>query len=436
LTDRVPFSDENERALLSCFLQAERAIDEAGEVREDDFFVSRYRVVYAAIRAMREKRHPVDFVTVSDEMVRRGTLGMLGEDSLIAISNHVPLWHTVRHYATMVTRDGTLRRLMAMCADLTERARRGDEAPELVAEARRSLADMELRRDGGPVRVGDKMGELFERLEAKRGDADSYRVSSGIPAFDKLIGGFRAPQLIVVAARPGIGKTSFAGTAALRAAKRGIPSLIFSLEMGFFELAERFLGAHARFPVERMTRGELSKQEYAHLYGFSGDLQRLPLFVDDRVLTIGQIGATARSWRLRQQTKQVLIVIDYLGLVRSSGKSETRALEVGRMAWGAKTLAKDLDAPVVLVAQLNRAMEKEGREPMLSDLRDSGEIEAHADMVVFPHRTPPLEQSGPASLIVAKNRGGKVGKVDCWWHGEFMTFDGRASDEAQDRGVA
>jgi replicative DNA helicase len=240
----------------------------------------------------------------------------------------------------------------------------------------------------------------------------------------------RPGQLVVVAARPGIGKTALAGCTALRAAKRGVPVLVFSLEMAFAELAERFLGAQSRMSVETIGRG-VSGAAMRELFAASRDLSALPLWVDDRILNAGQIASAARSWRVRNQGKRALVVVDYLGLIKPQGRSETRALEVGRMAWAAKMLAKDLACPLILVAQLNRGNEKEGRKPVLSDLRDSGEIEQHADVVIFPNREPPLEDSGEADLIVAKNRGGKTGKVSCYWNAPLMVFEGLAREEGQ-----
>ncbi len=429
MVEQLPHNPDAERSLLSCFLQAERAIDEAGDLRPDDFLIPAHRAVFDAIRALRGERKPVDIVTVGDAMARVGTAQMLGGDSLLAISQHVPIWHSVRHYGVLVARDGTQRRLIAACANISARAMRGDDAVEITSDARQLFADLEIRRDGGPVRLGDRLDEVIARIAEKTTAPETYRVNTGISRFDREIGGFRAPQLVVIAARPGIGKTALAGNVVLRAAKAGIPALVFSLEMSFDEMAERFIGADASVSVERIHRGLVSAEETAKLRSRAKALSPVPLFVDDRMLSIGQVTATARSWRLRRQEKQAVIVIDYLGLIRSSGKAENRNLEVGAMARGAKHLAKELDCPVVLVAQLNRAMEKEGREPMLSDLRDSGEIEAHADMVLFPHREPPTDGSGSASLIVAKHRGGVTGKIPCWWHAETMTFEGLKVDE-------
>jgi replicative DNA helicase len=261
---------------------------------------------------------------------------------------------------------------------------------EVLSDARRLMADLEGRTMGGPVKLGEGLGRVLDDIEARtRGQDESSTVGLGIASYDALIGPLRPGQLVVVAARPGIGKTALAGCTALRAAKRGVPVLVFSLEMAFAELAERFLGAQARMPVETIGRG-VSGLAMRELFAASRDLGSLPLWVDDRILNVGQIASTARSWRVRNQGRRALLVIDYLGLIKPQGRSETRALEVGRMAWAAKMLAKDLACPVMLVAQLNRGNEKEGRKPVLSDLRDSGEIEQHADVVIFPNREPPL----------------------------------------------
>lgn len=424
----VPYNPDAERSLLSCLLMSPEAINESGDIVAEDFYNAPYCAVFNAIQSVRGKGHPVDLVTVGDELLRSGAIRLLMDDSVMSIGGHAVSWHQVKHYAGIVRRNGTLRRLMALSSEISARAESGDEEPDdLMSMARQRLADLEARRDGGPVRLGDQLADVFESVAAKAREPDGYSVSSGIPKFDAMIGGFRSPQLVIIAARPGIGKTALAGSIALRAASRGVPALIFSLEMSNLELAERFIGADARFAVERISRGDLSASDYTSLYKRAPVLAKYPLWTDDRTLTVGQIEATARRWRLKQPGKQALIIIDYLGLIKSSGKVENRNLEVGAMTRTAKMLAKDLACPVILVSQLNRSNEKESREPVLSDLRDSGEIEAHADMVIFPNRAND-GQSGPADLIVPKNRGGKTGRVPCWWHAEYMTYDGLAVD--------
>ncbi len=429
-------NQDAERTVLGCMLLSDEAIAECTDLRPDDFAVPAYRATFEAIRELTDQRKPADPITVGDVMATKGQGGhlrLMGE-SLLGIADGVSSWRNVGHFVEIVARDGATRRLISLAAELGERALGGTDLRELLNHARAGLAELETGKSGGPVRMGDGVMGALDMIGERSKDPDGYAVGTGIREFDQKIGGFRAQNLVVVAARPGIGKTAFAGTIARRAAvARGIPTLVFSLEMSFQELTERFIGAEARFPVERLTRGNISRPEFSALMLKLADLRNAPLWIDQRVLTIAQIETTARRWRAQQKTRQALIVIDYLGLVKPSDRrAENRTLEVGRMAWAAKMMAKDLDCPVMLVSQLNRASADGDAEPELHNLRDSGEIEQHADTVIFPHRSKPLDQSGPAWLIVAKNRGGKMGKVRCHWHAELMTFENPADGYAEE----
>jgi len=203
--------------------------------------------------------------------------------------------------------------------------------------------------------------------------------------------------------------------------------------MALQEMFERLIGAAARFPVDRLSTGNCSVDEIKRVWFKGGDLRNAPLWLNDRTQTVGKLVATARAWRSRVRSEQAVVVVDYLGLIRFSGRAENRNAEVSAMSSAMKNMANDLECPVVLVAQLNRASEREGRDPMLSDLRDSGSIEQDAHKVIFPVREPPLNGSGPARLIVAKNRGGATGVVPCRWHHEFMEFVDEARAEQQYR---
>ena len=428
---RLPHNPDAERSLIGCFLTSPEAFEIAGEVTPDDFLSPHYRAIYETITALRDGGIQVDLVSVGDEMQRRGVYGAFVDsgDSLALIAANAPIAQTAQHYASLVTRDGTLRRLISLCAELTERAGdNGASADELVSEAQLRIADLAVRGVGGPRPLGETLGGLMQAVEDRARNPEGHRVSIGIGSFDRMIGGIKAPQLVVVAARPGVGKSAFVGNLLWRAAKRGVPGLLFSLEMSATEMAERIVGAEARLSVHSISTGKIDYGQFKSLHQHCARLSSLPLWVDDRVLTAQQITANAKRWRAQNPAPQAIVAIDYVGLIRSTDKAETRALEVGRMAWAAKALAKDINCPVVLVSQLNRASEKDGREPVLSDLRDSGEIEQHADMVIFPHRPQMLSGSGPASLIVAKHRGGPTGRVSVQWHAEFMTFEESAEE--------
>jgi replicative DNA helicase len=412
-----------ERNVVGCCLLEAQALDLVGDLRPDDFFIPAYQAIFEAIRDLRYAGKAIDVLTVGDVLKAKGHDKLLEArgEMLTEIANIAPIWLNVKHWAEIVARDGARRRILQLCGEIGERTKADVDVSGLLVEARRRLADLEAPQGPGPVRLGDRIREGLAAIAARSERPEEAAVLTGIRRFDDEIGGFRPGQLVVVAARPGIGKTAFAGTVALRAAMRSVPVLVFSLEMSWQEMFERFLGALERISVETLSRGKADYNQFKRLY--KSKLGELPLWVDDRALSMGQIVGAARAWRARQTASQALIVIDYLGLIRNDSRAETRTLEVGRMAWAAKMLAKESKTPVMLVSQLNRASEIQGREPVLSDLRDSGEIEQHADQVLFPHREPPLDQSGPSALIVAKHRGGRTGRIRCHWHAEYMSFE-------------
>lgn len=432
-----------ERALLSCMLQSAQALDDAGDIQPDDFYSPAYRQIFQIIAEIRRKGdRPIDIVTVGDEMARVGGSALFeSDDSLFKLASHASTWHAVRSYAAIVLRDGAKRRFIATCEDLKNRAAAGEDALELASAGRGALAELESRRDGGPVRVGDKLSEAWQQIQDRAKNPDLYRVPTGISRYDNEIGGMCAPRLIVVAARPGMGKTAWAGTVSVNATSKGIPTLIFSLEMDFGEMVERIIGQVAGITVENIHRGQIALNERSSILSALPRIKPLPLYLDDRVLTMAQICATARMWKARLKSNRALVVIDYLGLIKTptGARGNNRNNEIGEMACSAKHLAKDLKIPVVLVSQLNRESEKDGmREPRMSDLRDSGEIEQHADQILFPWRAPqkqpdgtiqPAHGSGPAQLIVSKNRGGRTGAIDVWWEAEQMKFRGMGVDE-------
>ncbi len=244
----APHSPDAERSLLSCFLGSPSALAIVSELRPDDFYLSLHRQVFEAILDLSNEQRPVDLVTVA------GCLGNPAlEAGLLDIATAAPYWHNFRAYAGQVMRDGTARRLIAACTEIASRAHVHDPG-EVLSEARRTLADLEGRTEGGPVRLGERMSDVLETIGARGQGKATPAISSGIASYDRLIGPFKPGQLVVVAARPGIGKTAFAGSCALRAAKAGVPALVFSLEMQFQEMAERFLGANARVSVEDIGR--------------------------------------------------------------------------------------------------------------------------------------------------------------------------------------
>jgi len=420
----IPADTGAEASLLGACLADPSVVHEVRAlVAPADLTIPEHRAVYDAILRRVDAGLPVDPVLLEapPETVARLLAG-----------NYLSI--RAAAYAKQVHDRSTLRRALAACASIEDAANSGKPPEEVVAEARRLFLELEGGGQGGPVRLGDKLADTFDAIGKKGAEPTKHFVRTGIDSFDRVIGGFRKGQLIVVAARPGVGKTSLARTITLQSCKGGAPTLFFSLEMTVQEMTEAFISAHSRFSAHRLGTGDITHEDYTRLYSECSTLAGYPLWLDDRMLSMSQLAATARAWRARNPSDQALVVVDYLGLIRADEASENRALEVGRMAWACKVLAKDLGCPVILCAQLNREVSKRGggdgtAKPVLSDLRDSGEIEQTANQVLFLHRPDILQGTGRAQLIVAKNRGGPTGEFDLWFNAETMTFHDIAEEQ-------
>jgi replicative DNA helicase len=421
---KLPHSLEAEKAVLgSVLLAPHRRAELDGSLSTDDFFIPANREVWDAMGACQ----PLDTVTLMAELERRGVTGRLagGVTYLLELTRAVGTAENATHYARLVREKAILRRLIALALETSIRAGGECNLGELLTETRAALDKLDVPSEAGPVRVGDALDAVQEAMDARQQAPTKHAVMSGLTALDHVIGGFRAGQVIVVASNPGAGKTSFAWSTAIRAAFEGIPSLAFSLEMKTQEMVERALTFTSR--VQGIARGDLDVDKWHEIRAAAGRLRPIPLWVDDRKLSLGRIAGEARRWRSRHaRDGRALLVVDYLGLVRSDAKAENRQLEVAGMSRAFKQLSGDLDVPLLLVAQLNRQNVSGGlpREPVLSDLRDSGAIEQDADIVIFPWREPPGAGADPttATLIVAKHRNGQTGKVNVRWDGELMAF--------------
>lgn len=426
----IPMSLEAEADFLGCCLISPEVIDESHGIVPNDFFKVQHQAIFEAITSLRAGGSAVTPISVWDEISRSKRDGLFLEEdggtaALLSLANRAVSVHAAPHHAKLILRDSLMRKILGICSEAVERSRdRATDGVDLISTTVQKLLQIGVPGGDQPVRLGSKLTEVLDTIEAKATAPDKHVITTGLYKFDRIIGGFQAPQLVTIAARPGVGKTALALTIALHNARRNVPVLFFSLEMGFQELAERVISNVSRVPGHLIATGRVTGSS---VFETSRRLVDVPLWIDDQIRTAPQIAAIARPWRNRLRSERGLVVIDYLGLIRSSGASETRAMEVGRMAWTAKEMAKSLAIPVILVSQLNRDSQRERRKPVLSDLRESGEIEQHSDVVIFPWRETLADgrvsdESGPASIIVAKHRGGPTGEIDCYWHASTMTF--------------
>lgn len=443
-----PHSVEAERACLGSVLIRPSALDELAELTLNDFFVPAHVEIFDAMRALSGRARAIDLLTLSEELKARQMLGRLegGESYLVDLANKTPTSENVKHYAAIVAGKAALRRTIAACAEI-QSAAYGDVAAveDFLAGARQQLAGIELGGVEGPVSVGDDVSRVVDEMEKRGRNPERYLISTGIHALDDIITGLLPQTVTIVAANPSRGKTALALNTVIRAAMSGVPCLFFSLEMSRSQIIERALAYKTRINGRSLTQGKLSGEQWASVERASHDWQqaKIPIWIDERVHTSSRLCAVTRRWRAQRRSERLaaglsapeadlaVVAIDYLGLVQGESE-ESRRMEVAGMSRAFKRLAKIERLSVILCAQLNRANMKEltPRAPNLSDLRDAGEIEQDADVVLFPwweDQPPPF---GPfdAEILIRKNRNGPTGEASITWEREFMTFRDRSTE--------
>jgi replicative DNA helicase len=449
MVERIPpHSLEAERAALGSVFIRPSTLDDLAQLQVDDFFLPAHREIIDAMRDIARRGRPVDFVAVSDELKMRQQLDRLdkGEMYLLKLANDTPTAENAAYYAMIVSEKAALRRTIATCADTISSAY-GDasDVSALISDHRARMAEIELAGSAGPERVGDLVESVIDGIQHRAEKPEEFLVPTSIKAFDRRYGGLRENHLIVVAARPGRGKTALAvGWAVDAAIDHGIPALIFSVEMQTDELVERMLSKRGKVNGDAVGRGRMDLKEWGRVNRAAGALtyqdaegtRRVPLYIDDRKHKASRICAEARRWRAKHPDPRALIVIDYLGLVEPDADERMREREVAKMSRMFKLLAhkSQARAPVVLCCQLNRELVgKDGkmRKPIMSDLKESGAIEADADAIVFPwwEGETPARGRHPAELLIGKFRGKHPSTVKVDWEGEFTSFSDRLEDE-------
>lgn len=421
---------EAETALVGLAMTSASAWDDA-ECEPGDFELPGARVAWQAIGELRAAGDEVTPLTVLDR-VRTIRAGAIGAPELLEwAAAAVP--GSAASTGAIVRSAATARRLAAACSEALDRlSRPAADAAEALAAHREAIAGIDLRDGESPVRLVDALPGVLSTIQARASKRETVAIPTGIKAFDDTIGGLRPKTQTVVAARPGQGKSSWAKGVAEAASGAGCPVLIFSLEMSVQEQAERMLGGVAEVNLGRITSGRLEYSEYVKLTGAASKLAELPIQIYDRALRVDRLESIARRWHARHVrgiAEMGLVICDYIGLVQGlSGANRER--EVASISAAGKRLAMALNVATIMVSQLNRDSEKEQRDPTLRDLRESGAIEQDADMIVFPVRDKENEDnrgSGPARLIVAKNRGGPCGEVPAWWEGRYTRYADRES---------
>lgn len=429
-----------ERSTLGGMLLENQMIDEVADIlRPEHFYSDFHAITYQAILRLYEQNLKADSVTVAEELDRTNKLEELGGvPFIIDLMEAVPHAAHTKQYATIVYDKWVQRTLTNVCTDVLRECYDGsDETGDILERAERGIFDiLENRECNAKIAISDILVTALDRINDRMGKQGVISgLSSGFVDLDRQTNGFNESELIILAARPSMGKTAFVCNIAEWAASQDTTTLIFSLEQSELELAERFLCSRSRLDGHRVRKGQLDPCERHALLEASAELSQLPLFIDDEPgRTVSQISAICR--RVKRRHRLGLVIIDYLQLIEPEDKRANREQQIAQITRRLKRIAKENSVPVIALSQLNRGVElRDDKRPRLADLRESGAIEQDADIVMFLHRPDaynPDDRPREAEVIVAKHRSGPTGIVVLEWRKESMRFQDRAPQSTGD----
>ncbi|MCL2846690.1 MAG: replicative DNA helicase [Firmicutes bacterium] len=436
----LPNNLEAEQGVLSCVLiDNDTTISAFSKLTEHDFYSPGHKIIFAAMRTLFEKNSPVDFVTLVSHLDGTGQLEKVGGITYVGIvRDAVPGSANFRHYIEILRTNRVLRKLIGAGNTIIDHSFQTADAQTALQLAEKAVFDIskeDERKELTPL-SGELPG-VIEKLDSIQRDPASVRgLKTGFWALDNLTNGFQRADLVIIAARPSVGKTALSMNIVLNAALRyGAKCAIFSLEMSKQSLAMRALCSVAKVSHTRAMKGDMTVDEWKRVWAANKALAAANIYVDDNsVITPAEI--TRKCMRLKREQGLDLVMIDYLGLMAgTAGRRESRQVEVSDNSRMMKIMAKELDIPVLLLSQLNRGIEaRKGADgkPMLSDLRESGAIEQDADIVMFIHKEK-TEDNTPvdeAELIIAKHRNGPLGNIKVGWVGDYSSFTNLSREQA------
>ena len=418
----APYNYEAEVSVLGGMLLDKLAITKALELLDDDcFYHEGHRVIFSNIRRMFEKNQVVDIVTLTEQLRKSGKLDVVGgQPYLVQILNTVPTAANVEFYARIVLEKAIMRRLLAVSGEIINEVYTSKEEIENILDhAEQKIFQISQQKIKGgfiPIKkILHPTFEMIEMLHQKKGRITG--VETGFTDLDNLTAGFQKADLIVVAGRPSMGKTSFAlNIAQYCAIETNVPVAIFSLEMSKEQLVQRLLSSVAGVDAMKLRTGFLGEKDWPKLAKAAGILGDAPLYIDDTPL-LGVLEMRAKARRLKSEVDLGLVMVDYLQLMKPGKERKNRQEEISMISSSLKALAKELNIPVIAISQLSREPEKRpDKRPTLADLRESGAIEQDADVVLFIYREemykPSTEAAGKAEVIIGKQRNGPIGKVN------------------------
>ncbi|MDF1553528.1 MAG: replicative DNA helicase [Deferrisomatales bacterium] len=431
-----PHSLEAETSVLGAILLNNEVLPNVAEVLDcDDLYRSGHRVAYNAMLELFEKGEPVDLVTVTELLRHRGLLEKAGGAAYLStLTNQVPSVDNAEHYARIVRERAILRKLIWVATEIASEGYGAEaDTEEYLDKAEKAIFEVTARQvKPSFVPLKEILRDAFARIEElyERQDAVTG-VPSGYHELDQLTAGLQPSDLIIIAGRPGMGKTSFVLNMAQHAAiQGGTPVAFFSLEMSKEQLVMRMLCSEAKIDSHRLRRGKLRDSDWPKLTRAAGALAEAPIYIDDTP-GVSTLELRAKCRRLKSEAGLGLVIVDYLQLMRGKGKYDVREQEISEISRTLKALAKELHVPVVALSQLNRGVESRAdKRPMISDLRESGAIEQDADVIMFIYRDEIYNKESPdqgiAEIIVGKQRNGPTGDVRLAFISEYTTFENLA----------
>lgn len=425
--NRMPFSLEAEQSVLGAIiLDPEKIREVANVIHAEDFYLEQHRAIYEAMRELFLSNNTIDIVTLIDELVKSGTYDDAGGKNYVAIlAQSVPSIANLPDYLRIIKDKALLRKLIEASGEISRLAyaAEGDTSDILDRSEQLIFNIAEKRETKGLVPIKDVIISNYKHLDdLQKNGVDALGTPTYFSDLDKHLIGMGKSDLIIVAARPGVGKTSFclniATNVAVRTKKKVV---VFSLEMSCEQLAQRMLSSEALIDATKFRMGNFTEDEWVKLARAAGVLSETNILLDDTA----NISVSEMKSKLRRVDDLGLVVVDYLGLMKSDKKTDNRVNEVSEISRNLKLMAKELNVPVIVCSQLSRGPEKTDKPPMLSDLRDSGAIEQDADIVMFLSRD--YYQNDPdmqnvATCNIAKNRHGSMGKVDLGWFAQYTKF--------------
>jgi len=438
-----PHSLEAEQSILGGLLLDNEAADRVGDVASaDDFYSDAHRLIYRHVMQLIGEGKPADVVTLAESLSSAQKLDYIGGLAYLgALVQNVPTAANIRHYAQIVRDRSILRQLAATAGEIADTAYNplGRSAKAVLDEAEAKvlhIAEQGSRGAQNFQEIGKLLATVVDRIETlynRDNPSDVTGVPTGFVDLDRMTSGFQPGDLIIIAGRPSMGKTSLALNIGENVAlDTGMPVAVFSMEMGAAQLALRMIGSVGRLDQHKLRTGRLIAEDWDRLSSALGRLNEAPILIDETA-ALNAIEVRSRARRLmRQYGKLGMVIVDYLQLMQSTQQGENRATELSEISRAMKSLAKELQVPVVALSQLNRSLEQRpDKRPVMSDLRESGALEQDADVILFIYRDevykPDSPDKGTAEILISKQRNGPTGKVTLTFRGEYTRFENYAS---------